>query len=179
MLNRLAPLRAWLDRWGRLPVFGAVLALAGAILLLTSGLPTARENEALRIRAEKTEAASRAAPGHAAGAVASREDFDAFFARPERETDWLNKIHALATAQGIAINQATYSATTEPALKLVRYQVTLPLQASYPQVRRFAGTLLNEIPVLALESVTFERKQPSDRIVDAQLKITLFLPADR
>lgn len=179
MLNRLAPLRAWLDRWGRLPVFGAVLALVGVLLVLTSALPTARENEVLRVRAEKAEAAARATPAAGAAAAARREDFDAFFARPERETDWLNKIHALATAQGIAINQATYNATAEPTLKLVRYQVTLPVQATYPQVRRFVGSLLNEVPVLALESVTFERKQPSDRLVDAQLKLTLFLPADR
>ena len=179
MLDRLAPLTAWLDRWGRLPVFGVVLAVAGALLVLTSGLPTARENEMLRVRAEKAEAAARAAPAAAAGSVVRQEEFDAFFARPERETDWLNKIHALATAQGIAINQATYSATAEPTLKLVRYQVTLPVQGTYPQVRRFAGSLLNEIPVLALESVTFERKQPTDRLVDAQLKLTLFLPADR
>jgi hypothetical protein len=57
--------------------------------------------------------------------------------------------------------------------------VTLPIQATYPQIRRFVASLLNEIPVLAVDSVALERKQPTDRQVDAQLKLTLFLPAGR
>ena len=64
-------------------------------------------------------------------------------------------------------------------MNLVRDQVTLPIQATYPQIRRFVASLLNEIPALAVESVTMECKQPTHRVVDAQLKLTLFLPAGR
>jgi hypothetical protein len=175
--DRLESVAARLDRFGRLPVFGVLLGLTAAVIFFASSVPTTAENRALAIRAAKAEAASRDArkPKAATEAV----DFDRFFKRPERETDWLRRLHDLAGQQGIALNQASYATVAEPELGLVRYQITLPVQATYPQARRFVASLLNEIPVLALESVTFERKEPSAPVVDAQFKLTLFLPAGR
>jgi hypothetical protein len=155
-----------------------LLALAAAVLFLASSVPTGSENRTLAIRAAQAEAASRDARKPKSAATEAI-DFDRFFKRPERETDWLRKVHDLAGRQGIALNQASYATVAEPDLGLVRYQITLPVQATYPQVRRLVASLLNEIPVLALESVTFERKEPSAPVVDAQLKLTLFLPAGR
>jgi hypothetical protein len=178
MREALDSLSARLDRFGRLPVFGVLLALAAAVIYLASSVPTAAENRALAARAAQAEAAAREArKSKVSGADAV--EFDRFFKRPERETDWLRRLHDLAAQQGIALNQASYATVAEPDLGLVRYQVTLPVQATYPQVRRFVASLLNEIPVLALESVTFERKEPTAPVVDAQLKLTLFLPAGR
>jgi hypothetical protein len=178
MKDALESLAARLDHFGRLPVFGVLLALAAAVLFVASSVPTAAENRALAVRAAQAEAAAGEARKAKSGAPEA-VDFDRFFKRPERETDWLRKLHDLAAQQGIALNQASYATVAEADLGLVRYQVTLPVQATYPQVRRFVASLLNEIPVLALESVTFERKEPTAPVVDAQLKLTLFLPAGR
>ncbi len=178
MREALATLLAWLDRSGRLSVFGAVLAAAASVLFVASSLPTKAENRALARRAALAEAPQREAK-QAKGVATDAAEFQRFFQRPERETEWLRRIHDLAAQQGIALNQASYASTNEQGLDLVRYQVTLPIQATYPQIRRFVASLLNEIPVLAVDSVALERKQPTDRQVDAQLKLTLFLPAGR
>jgi hypothetical protein len=178
MRDALATLLAWLDRCGRMPVFGAVLAAVAAVLFLASSLPTQAENRELARRAALAEAPQREAR-QAKAAAGEGAAFARFFRRPERETEWLRRIHDLAAQQGIALDQATYAAANEPGLDLVRYQVTLPIQATYPQIRRFVASLLNEIPVLAVDAVALERKQPTDRHVDAQLKLTLFLPAGR
>ena len=59
-----------------------------------------------------------------------------------------------------------------------RYQVTLPLRGSYAQVRQFVAAVMNEMPVVSLDDLKFEKQQIGDSAIEAQIRLTLFLRVD-
>lgn len=82
---------------------------------------------------------------------------------------------ALAESRGIRLNEGEYKATSDKAGRIVRFQMTLPVKGEYPQIRKFLSALPSELPVVALQSVQFERQKVADPAVEAKLKLVLYL----
>ena len=59
--------------------------------------------------------------------------------------------------------------------KLWRYEIVLPVHGTYPQVRVFLAQVLTKIPHLALQSVSFERQKVGDAMIEANIRLTLYL----
>jgi hypothetical protein len=59
-------------------------------------------------------------------------------------------------------------------LGLARYRVTLPVRASYAQIRNFINFILKEIPTASIDGLRFERKKISETQLDAQIRLTLY-----
>ena len=57
----------------------------------------------------------------------------------------------------------------------MRYQFTLPVRGTYPQIRKFVDGALADVPALSLDSIQFERRKIGDATVDAKLKLVVFL----
>ena len=57
---------------------------------------------------------------------------------------------------------------------LARYRVTLPVRASYAQIRNFINFILKEIPTASIDGLRFERKKISETQLDAQIRLTLY-----
>jgi hypothetical protein len=57
---------------------------------------------------------------------------------------------------------------------LSRYRVTLPVRASYAQLRQFINFILKEIPTASIDGLRFERKKISDTQLEAQIRLTLY-----
>jgi Tfp pilus assembly protein PilO len=95
---------------------------------------------------------------------------------PERGSSLLlEKLMALAESRGIRLNEGEYKATSDKAGRIVRFQMTLPVKGEYPQIRKFLSALPSELPVVALQSVQFERQKVADPAVEAKLKLVLYL----
>jgi len=95
---------------------------------------------------------------------------------PERgSSQWLEKLMALAESRGIHLNEGEYKATSDKVGRIVRFQMTLPVKGEYPQIRKFLAALPNELPIVALKSVQFERQKVADPGVEAKLKLVLYL----
>lgn len=90
-------------------------------------------------------------------------------------TDWIGKIAAIAQRDGLTLQQVDYKADRDRTGKLTQFQMSLPLRGEYQTLRRFLSDLRAEIPVVSLEQVQFERQQVGDPLVDAKLRLIIFL----
>ncbi len=57
---------------------------------------------------------------------------------------------------------------------LARYRVTLPMRASYAQIRKFINFILKETPTISIDGLRFERKKIGETRLEAQLRLTLY-----
>ena len=96
---------------------------------------------------------------------------------PEQSTTpvWLGKIYKAARDQNIQLEQGEYRAVREKAGKLVRYQIALPVKGTYLQLRKFLAAVLTEIPIASLDHISFERQKIGDEVIEAKIKLTLYL----
>lgn len=103
--------------------------------------------------------------------------FYAFFPRQESTTNWLLKIHAAANESGISLRSAEYKMDHRDGDRLSRYQITLPLQGSYPQIRSFIAHVLEDVPAAALNELSLQRDSVSSDALDGRIRLTLYLGA--
>jgi len=101
--------------------------------------------------------------------------FYKFLPPSNRISDLLGKIYGAADRQGLKLEQGEYRAGRGNVNGLTHYQVMLPVKGTYPQVRKFVAAALAEVPNLALDSIQFERQKIGDSIVDAKVKMVLYL----
>lgn len=91
----------------------------------------------------------------------------------------LEKIFALAQSQGIGLDKGEYQVTRNNKGKLVSFQVMLPVKGEYTQIRKYIDALRADIPVLSLQQVQFKRQKIGDRVVEANIKLALYLLEQR
>jgi Tfp pilus assembly protein PilO len=101
--------------------------------------------------------------------------FYQFFPAHVTTPDLLEKLYAAAEASGIALEQGNYRLTSAKGDKIELYQITLPVKGSYPQIRKFIGRLLADLPAVSLDGVSFQRQKIDDAQVESQIKLTLHL----
>jgi Tfp pilus assembly protein PilO len=147
----------------------AVLGLATLFALLVVE-PLKEQNAMLEQRAARS-ARAAAPPDSAAQKVA---EVYRVLQKPEEVTDWLAKLHGIGTATGVQLKSASYR-TQQADGRIVRYEVTLPVDGSYPQIREFLKRGLAEIPVMSVDQLTVKRETRKDSAVHAELRLTLHM----
>ena len=173
-LRRLARAISW-------PVALAVglLAFEAAFHFLAM-VPALDEQVKLRNQAVLLSRTSAQIPGHATPISDPRTDLAEFYAalaKTENAPDLLRRMHRAALDQGLMLDQAEYRAVPDAEGKFTRYQIVLPAKGTYPEVRRFLVQVSGAVPGLAIDSINFQRQQIGDPVVEAQIKLTLFLGA--
>jgi Tfp pilus assembly protein PilO len=124
---------------------------------------------------ERIERAATALQGSPRTPAEQLAEFYRAFPAEKSSPQWLDKIAAAAQSRGLSLDHGEYKATRDKSGKLVRYQMLLPLKGDYPQIRQFLAALPAEAPVVALESVQFERQKVSDPVIEARIKLVLYL----
>ncbi|QCP14976.1 hypothetical protein FCL38_28305 [Pseudoduganella umbonata] len=81
----------------------------------------------------------------------------------------------LAGKAGLALNQGEYKFAYDKASGVTSYQIALPVKGSYPNIWQFALEVLAAVPFAALDEVSFRRDTIADPVVEARLRITLYL----
>lgn len=90
-------------------------------------------------------------------------------------TTTINRIYALASSEGITLARGEYSMGIDARTRLARYQMTLPVGGSYPQLRRFIHSVMEEIPALALEDIDLRRLDIGTTHLEGRIRLTLYL----
>lgn len=180
-MNASAVLRRAFDSLGWPGTLGVILLLlAGAVSLSvlqpksTQLAALKRDNLSLKTRIQQ--AARSGLPETANQDDISR--FYDFFDGPGA-THWLDELYAAAAAQDLILARGEYRMTADHSGKLARYQITLPVQGSYLQIRRFVAQALTDVPVASLDDISFKRETIATTQLEATIKLTLFLNADR
>ncbi len=87
----------------------------------------------------------------------------------------LGKIYKSASKESLSLTQGEYKFTREKAGHMGRYQIILPVKGSYIQVRKFIAKVLNALPTVALEGVSFKRETIGGTELEAKIQFTIFL----
>lgn len=102
-------------------------------------------------------------------------EFYHLFPRERDLPERLEKIFTAAEEQGITLEQGEYKFLRPADDRLMRVQITLPIKGGYPQIRKFLDGLPQVVPTVALGDIQFERQRVADPIVEAKIKLVLFL----
>jgi HAMP domain-containing protein len=89
--------------------------------------------------------------------------------------DTLEKMIKLAQKKGLNPKQAAYRIVRNNPGELLSYQISLPIKGAYPSIMTYAFELLASIPNLALDNVSFQRQKIGDNLIEATLKMTLYI----
>lgn len=185
MAGKIISRAAWLARH-RLQQLGrpGVLALglfAFCLAFYVSALLPAREKlhsleqDAAMLRQRM---ATSTKPIREAEAVGPQAQLAAFYkALPSNAStpDLLQEIYRAAAASQVRLDQGAYRLVADRDGRLQRYQITLPLKGSYPEIKGFLALVMKELPTLALDGISFQRQNIADPLLDTQVKLTLYL----
>lgn len=86
-------------------------------------------------------------------------------------------IHQAAAANGVKLAHGEYRLAHDTGTPLLRYQITLPARASYPQLRAWLSDVMNAVPTAALDEINFQRDDVGSPSVESRMRLTLFLRA--
>ena len=167
-------LRALVDRLGRVGGFGLALLFGCAVFYVTAVVPAEDELTALQEQ-RMAEDLARRNGRPVVDSATQLDQFMAFFPPNGTTSHWLGLLYRAAAKENIVLAQGTYKVRGESDMGLVAYQVTLPVRGAYPQIRRFIGQVLADVPAASLESIAFQRERSADGAVDAKVIFTLHL----
>lgn len=170
----------------RLSGFGwpLLVAMALGVLNIAFYFSAARPAQEQKIKLQQeaefaVEKARRAAKGgqRPAALTPSQElaRFNAFFPPLSDAHKWIGEIYAAARGEKLTLERGDYKVLREANGSLARYQITLPLKGTYPQIRRFIVEVLEEIPPAALDDVSIRREKIGDSQIEARVKISLYM----
>ena len=105
-------------------------------------------------------------------------DLDAFyrsFPADEALTDLLAKLHRIGDAHGLALQQADYHAVEDGGRRLGQYRISIPVPATYPQLKAFLAEALGDMPNLSLDQLSVQKRAVGEATVEVQMQFTLYL----
>lgn len=107
---------------------------------------------------------------------------DAFYEKFPVESsvpDTLEEMIKLAQKKGLNPKQAAYRIVRNNPGELLSYQISLPIKGAYPSVMTYAFELLATVPNLSLDNVSFQRQKIGDNVIEATLKMTLYIKREQ
>lgn len=81
-------------------------------------------------------------------------------------------VRALAEKYGLPLDQGTYRVSEVE--NIWRYEVQLPLKASYPQLRKFLREAMVFQPVVSLDEISLHRGKAVDPTLEATVRLTYY-----
>jgi Tfp pilus assembly protein PilO len=84
-------------------------------------------------------------------------------------------MHRMAARHGLQLSQAEFRLAASGNEPLARYAMVLPVRAEYSKLRAFLDELLREVPSIALEELSLRRDDLKTELIDARLRLVMFL----
>lgn len=169
---------AWTWRgagWRGPAVLAALLVAAAALVEATWTHPARRQLAELQAQmAVAGPAASVEVPAPRRALGAFYGQFGDMASLPQQ----LARLHQVAQAHGVSLDQGQYRLERESDSRLLQYQIVLPVSGSYVKLRRFIAAAKEAMPGVALDHVSFERKRADEQSIDAELRFVLYLLDD-
>ena len=100
-----------------------------------------------------------------------------FASLPSHRTlpQWLAAMFTTARELDVVLDVGDYRYIRNRDEPYGRYRIELPVYADYATVRRFTARLMNDMPFAVLEDIRLTRDDVDSDIVEAHLRLTLFL----
>lgn len=171
------------QKLGWLGAVGAMLIVFAAAFHFSAGMSLQKEIGGMRGEAERLRARYQMAitqpNAFKPGLSQQLGTFYEFFPPSATLPDWLDRVYAAAAKRGVALERGEYKVVQERGWRLLRYQITLPVKGTYEQIRGFVADVLAEVPAAAVDEIGLKREGIDATIIEAQVKLTVFLGANK
>jgi len=97
------------------------------------------------------------------------------FATVDKLSDQLDILFQLTDQHHLTVDKGEYALNERAGGMLRRFEVTLPVSGTYPDIRNFIQQMLEKLPATALSNLELERDKISDGHVKATLHIVIFV----
>ncbi|HEY8357538.1 MAG TPA: hypothetical protein VIL30_08775 [Ramlibacter sp.] len=175
-----AEAQVWLWRFGWAWPAAAVVALLAVALHFAVFVPA--RSALVAAGTERLQAAMTVAPAPREQATSEHDQVQALqrALRSNAEpTELIRRLNALARAEQITLVQAEYQQQFHADTQLLELQLTQPMKASYPQLKRYIESVLRSVPNASLDHVAARRDNVGQAQLDARLRWSLWLHAGR
>jgi hypothetical protein len=169
-MKRLQPLLRSLGRFGNTGLF---ILLFCVVFYLSAVKPAETDIAAQRVAALNVKSRSPYKPLATDKRGEDLRRFQNLFPTTDKIPIEVEKLWMTASAYQIDLPQGEYRLESG-GLGLVRYHITLPVRATYTQLRSFINFVLKEIPTASIDGLRFQRKNISETLLDAQIELTLY-----
>jgi Tfp pilus assembly protein PilO len=173
------PTLRWRSQLGWPGAVGTALLAAALALYFSTVQPAQQSLDTARLNAssqqERIARAGRALNDAERPLDEQLAEFYRIFPSEQDSADWVGKIASIAERDGLSLLQADYKVERDKAGKLTRFQMSLPLRGEYQTIRRFLSDLRADVPIVSLEQVQFERQKVGDPLVNAKIRLVIFL----
>lgn len=151
----------------------ALLLLALALGVRTSAVHESRRAALASERAEllRQETEPERGEDRRTRLEAYYEAFPEAVALPAR----LQRLSELASAHALRLPRTDYRSTVEAGSPLLAVGLVIPVEASFGDLYSWLGELLREMPEVALESLVVRRDDPASDVVEADVRLQLYL----
>lgn len=160
------------------PAAAGLMLIVSAISWQLFGAP-ALKTQTIALRTQQVELRKQLAK-QSKPQETSRSRLDALYASLPVASGALvavKTIHQAAAANGVKLTHGEYRLARDTGTPLLRYQITLPARASYPQLRAWLAEVMNVLPSVALDEINFRRDDVGNPSVESRMRLTLFLRA--
>ncbi|WP_157288430.1 GspMb/PilO family protein [Uliginosibacterium gangwonense] len=111
------------------------------------------------------------------------EQFKQSLPVPEMLPDILLQLDTRARQYGLAPSRADYSESIVTgntndkgsANKFRRVRISMPVKGSYAAVRDWLADVLESVPGLSVDAIEFQRKDMSQTVLDAQIRLAVYM----
>ncbi len=166
-------MRQWARRLGRTGLAGLLMGIVAVLIQFAHTVPLEAKTVALQARlVERQAEAKRTQPR-----VASVSASGFFDSLPDTHaaSTVIGQLERLARAHGLQLLRGQYAQTPVAGTTLLRWQLSLPIEAEYPKIIAFVAASLQALPTLALDELKLKRDTIETATLDADLRFNLYL----
>lgn len=116
-------------------------------------------------------------PDPKADQVSRLAAFEAGLPQAEGALQAVRHMHRSAAEHDVVLSTGEYRLVSEPGGRLQRYQITLPADGTYPDLRAWMADVLNELPTMALDELSLKRNAVGESQVQARVRWSFYLKA--
>lgn len=168
-------LHQWGRRLGRTGLAGLGLLLVAGLIVFAHIVPTKAKTLVLESRVAELQRAAIRAPQRVV--VVPSSGFIDNLPEAHAASAVIGQLERLAQAHGLQLLRGQYSQAPIAGTSLLRWQLSLPVKAEYPQIIAFVAVSMQALPTLALEEIKLKRDKIETSVLDADLRFNLYLRA--
>lgn len=177
MNGLVSRLRYWEHQLGWSMIAGIVLSIGAVLFYIVLGAPAAHrlhdmETGAAKMRAAIAQHKNNWIPD---SPRASLRVFYQSLPAKKNIPELMEQIFDAAYESNLAPDTGEFKLIQEKEAAFCRYQITLPVQGSYANTRKFVNRVLLEMPSAALDDIDFNRDDVRNPEVEATIRFTLYL----
>lgn len=154
----------------------ATLMLLGGLIFYFGSLVPMQE-ALLQIRQAGTDAKTQPAQDPQQLAMQDLQGYVAAFPKQTERANQINAMMALAKKSKLLLDEVTYKSKHTEGAMLVHTIVEFSVLDSYPNIYQYLDSLLVEMPFVALDSLSFNRADVTDDIVEARVRLIFYFGA--